>query len=67
MSTQSDKLFKLWSEDPFFSEDTRRELIEIADDSQEITERFYKYLEFGTGGLRGIIGAGTNRMNIYTV
>ena len=50
-----------------FDDNTKAELKEIADDENEIKERFYKELEFGTAGLRGIIGAGTNRMNIYTV
>lgn len=60
-------LYELWSSDPYFSEDIRNELMSIKNDEKEITERFYKYLEFGTGGLRGILGAGTNRMNLYTV
>ena len=47
--------------------ETREELERIADDQKEIEDRFYRILSFGTGGLRGIIGAGTNRMNIYTV
>ncbi|MBR1445023.1 MAG: phospho-sugar mutase, partial [Firmicutes bacterium] len=51
----------------YFDEATRAELKGIEGDEKEIQERFYKNLEFGTGGLRGIIGAGTNRMNIYTV
>lgn len=55
------------SEDPYFDEETRRELAGIAGDEAEIEDRFYRQLEFGTGGLRGVIGAGTNRMNIYTV
>ena len=52
---------------PYFDEDTKNELRAIADDENEIKERFYMDLEFGTAGLRGIIGAGINRMNIYTV
>ncbi len=56
-----------WLESPYFDEETKKELKSIAGDDKEIEERFYKELEFGTGGLRGIIGAGTNRMNIYTV
>jgi len=60
-------LYKLWSGDPYFDEQTRLELSAIRSDSREIEERFYRELEFGTGGLRGIIGAGTNRMNKYTV
>ena len=59
--------YQRWCEDEYFDADTRAELKAIADDPQEIKERFYKDLEFGTGGLRGILGAGTNRMNIYTV
>jgi phosphoglucomutase len=59
--------YKLWSENTYFDEETRKELKEIKDNPKEIEERFYRELEFGTGGLRGIIGAGTNRMNIYTV
>jgi len=61
------ELYEFWSTDPYFSSETRAELQAIRDDEKEITERFYRYLEFGTGGLRGIIGAGTNRMNIYTI
>lgn len=52
---------------PYFDEGTKAELLSIKEDDKEIKERFYKDLEFGTAGLRGIIGAGTNRMNIYTV
>lgn len=59
--------YKLWCEDSYFDDATRAELQAIKDDENEIKERFYKDLEFGTGGLRGILGAGTNRMNIYTV
>lgn len=61
------KEYEKWCNDIFFNEKTRKELIEIKDDEKEIEERFYKELEFGTGGLRGIMGAGTNRMNEYTV
>jgi phosphoglucomutase len=61
------ELFNLWLTDNYFDENTKRELSQIKDNEKEITERFYKELEFGTGGLRGIIGAGTNRVNIYTV
>ncbi len=60
-------IFKFWLENSYFDEETREELNKIKDDPKEIEERFYKDLEFGTGGLRGIIGAGTNRINIYTV
>ncbi|HAL31937.1 MAG TPA: phosphoglucomutase [Lachnospiraceae bacterium] len=56
-----------WLEDPYFDEETKQELKGIAGDDKEIEDRFYKELEFGTGGLRGVIGAGSNRMNVYTV
>lgn len=56
-----------WCEAPYFDDDTKKELKKIEDDDLEIKDRFYRSLEFGTGGLRGLIGAGTNRMNIYTV
>lgn len=59
--------YNFWRQNPYFDEQTREELESIKDNIKEIEERFYKDLEFGTGGLRGIIGAGTNRMNIYTV
>lgn len=58
--------YKKWCEDPYFDEKTRRECLDLTDE-EEIKERFYKNLSFGTGGLRGVLGAGTNRMNIYTV
>ena len=61
------KAYELWSTDPFFDEGTRNELIAIKDDTKEIEDRFYRDLEFGTAGLRGVLGAGTNRMNVYTV
>ena len=61
------ELYKDWLENPYFDENTKAELKAIEQDDNEIKERFYKELEFGTAGLRGIIGAGTNRMNIYTV
>ncbi|WP_434310117.1 phospho-sugar mutase [Hominifimenecus sp. rT4P-3] len=59
--------YQEWLSNSYFDEETKRELREIKDDETEIKERFYADLEFGTGGLRGIIGAGTNRMNRYTV
>ncbi len=59
--------FEFWLESDYFDQDTREELLAIRDNEKEIEDRFYKDLEFGTGGLRGIIGAGTNRMNFYTV
>lgn len=58
--------YQYWLKDPYFDEETRREL-ESLTDPKEIEDRFYMDLEFGTGGLRGILGAGTNRMNIYVV
>ena len=61
------KRYEEWMENPYFDKDTKAELKSIESDEKEMEERFYRDLEFGTGGLRGIIGAGTNRMNIYTV
>ena len=60
-------IYDYWLNDPYFDAATRDELRSIGGDENEIRERFYKNLEFGTGGLRGVIGAGVNRMNIYTV
>ncbi len=60
-------IYEEWLSNPYFDEATKKELKAIADDDNEIKERFYKDLEFGTAGLRGIIGAGVNRMNIYVV
>lgn len=59
--------YKFWTTDSYFDDDTQEELLAIKGDKKEIEDRFYRDLEFGTGGLRGVIGAGTNRMNIYTV
>jgi phosphoglucomutase len=59
--------YKKWINSEIINEESRKELLAIQHDDAEIQERFYKNLEFGTGGLRGIIGAGTNRINIYTV
>ena len=56
-----------WLSDSYFDEKTKEELLAVRNDEKEIEDRFYKDLAFGTGGLRGVIGAGTNRMNIYTV
>ena len=61
------EVYESWLSDPYFDEQTKEELRSIADDDNEIKERFYMDLQFGTAGLRGIIGAGTNRMNIYVV
>ena len=59
--------YRYWCEDEYFDDATKAELKALEGNDDEIKERFYKDLEFGTGGLRGVIGAGTNRMNIYTV
>lgn len=59
--------FRLWRDDHYFAPETRRELAALAEGSAEVQDRFYRSLEFGTGGLRGVLGAGTNRMNLYTV
>ena len=61
------KIYEDWLSNPYFDEATKAELLSIKDDENEIKERFYMDLEFGTAGLRGIIGAGINRMNIYVV
>ena len=61
------KIYEEWLANPYFDQATKEELRAIADDENEIKERFYMDLEFGTAGLRGIIGAGINRMNIYVV
>ena len=61
------EIYESWLNNPYFDEATRAELQAIAGNEKEIEERFYMDLEFGTAGLRGVIGAGTNRMNIYTV
>ena len=60
-------MYQEWLNNPYFDEATKAELRNIAGDEKEIEERFYMDLEFGTAGLRGVIGAGTNRMNVYTV
>ncbi len=59
--------YEFWQKDDYFDEKTKEELKSIEGKEGEIEDRFYKDLDFGTGGLRGIIGAGTNRMNLYTV
>lgn len=61
------EVYKEWLSNPYFDEETNAELLAIKDDENEIKERFYMDLEFGTAGLRGVIGAGINRMNIYVV
>ena len=59
--------YQSWLKDPVIDPDTKAELQDISHDPKEIEDRFYKNLDFGTGGMRGIIGAGTNRINIYTI
>jgi phosphoglucomutase len=59
--------YKQWTTDEYFDEATRKELLDLSGNDGEIKDRFYKDLEFGTGGLRGVLGAGNNRMNLYTV
>jgi len=59
--------YRFWMEDSYFDEETQKELKAIEGNEKEIEDRFYRELEFGTGGLRGVIGAGTNRINLYTV
>ncbi len=61
------QLYKNWLDNPLFDDETKAELRSIANQPEEIEDRFYKYLEFGTGGMRGVLGAGTNRINRYTV
>lgn len=61
------KVYEEWKSFPDLDENLRQQLIQIENDENEIEDRFHKSLEFGTAGLRGILGAGTNRMNIYTV
>lgn len=61
------EIYKKWCTDPYFDAQTQEELKKLEGNEKEIEDRFYRQLEFGTGGLRGMIGAGTNRMNIYTV
>lgn len=67
MRMDAKKRYQEWLENPYFDQEAKEELKSIAQDEKEIQDRFYRDLEFGTGGLRGVIGAGTNRMNIYTV
>lgn len=66
MATAAEQ-YRLWSQDPYFDAATRAELAAIAGDPAAVEDRFYQMLAFGTGGLRGVIGAGTNRMNRYMV
>lgn len=66
MTKEYRKKYEAWLQDPVIDETTKMELRQLTDE-QEIEDRFYKDLEFGTGGLRGVIGAGTNRINRYTI
>lgn len=61
------EVYRSWIENPYYDENTKAELLAIKDNEKEIEDRFYRDLEFGTGGMRGVIGAGTNRMNKYTI
>lgn len=65
--SKADERYEQWLNDPYIDGSTKQELEKIAQQGAEIEDRFYRDLEFGTGGLRGVIGAGTNRMNVYTV
>ena len=65
--TSYQNTYQEWLNSEYFDEETKNELLKIQNDGKEIEDRFYKNLEFGTGGLRGVIGAGTNRINKYTV
>ena len=65
--SEATKQLEYWLNDEYFDEETKQELLAIRNDEAEVEDRFYRELEFGTGGLRGVIGAGTNRMNKYTV
>ena len=59
--------YNFWANNEYFDAQTHQELLSIKNDEKEIEDRFYKDLEFGTGGMRGVIGAGTNRINKYTI
>ena len=61
------EMYEEWLNNPYFDDATKAELKAIEGNEKEIEDRFYMDLEFGTAGLRGVIGAGTNRMNVYTV
>ncbi len=67
MNQEAKIRYQEWLDSPYFDRETKEELRALSGNESEIEDRFYKKLEFGTGGLRGIIGAGTNRMNLYTV
>ncbi len=65
--SEASKQLEYWLNDSYFDDETKKELMAIRNDEAEVEDRFYRELEFGTGGLRGVIGAGTNRMNKYVV
>ena len=65
--SEASKQFEYWLNDSYFDDETKQELMAIRNNEAEVEDRFYRELEFGTGGLRGVIGAGTNRMNKYVV
>ncbi len=65
--TSYQNTYQEWLSSQYFDDETKNELLKIQNDGKEIEDRFYKNLEFGTGGLRGVIGVGTNRINKYTV
>ena len=65
--TSYQNTYQEWLSSQYFDDETKNELLKIQNDEKEIEDRFYKNLEFGTGGLRGVIGAGTNSINKYTV
>ena len=67
ITEKSRERYEEWLRNPCFDRSVREELTAIGGDEAQIRDRFYKDLEFGTGGLRGVVGAGTNRMNLYTV
>ena len=67
LSTQAQETLQQWLQDPVIDEATKQELRELDGQAKELEDRFYKELEFGTGGLRGVIGAGSNRMNRYVI
>ncbi len=67
MNSETIERYQEWLESPYFDEKTKEELRSLEGNEKEIEDRFYKDLEFGTGGMRGLMGAGTNRLNIYTV
>ena len=65
--TNTQELYTRWLSQPDLDDAIKAELVSVAGDNDAIADRFYRDLAFGTGGLRGVIGAGTNRMNLYTV